>query len=209
MPQGEKHAAIYVRVSSAGQKHASQEPELKRWVEKADEPVTCFRDTFTGRTMDRPGFEKLMEAVRAGGVSKVVIWRLDRLGRTAKGLTQLFAELRQRKIDLVSLRDGFTLSTAAGRLTANILASMAEFETEVRAERVRASQAAAKAKGKTWGGSRNGWRYRSTQAKIPVILDLLAKGAPKAHIARAVGISRKTVYSILARHEGNRNGQGG
>jgi DNA invertase Pin-like site-specific DNA recombinase len=89
-------------------------------------------------------------------VSRVVDWRLDRLGRTAKGLTALFAELLELRVNLVSLRDSIDLNTPAGRLMANVLASVAQYETEVRAERVRAGQMIARANGKTWGGSKPG-----------------------------------------------------
>ncbi|NMD14362.1 MAG: recombinase family protein, partial [Caldisericales bacterium] len=65
-----------------------------------------------------------------GNVSQVVCWRLDRLGRMAKHLTALFADLQERKVNLVSLKDGLDLSTAAGRLMANMLASVAQFERE-------------------------------------------------------------------------------
>ena len=95
--------------------------------------------------------DKLVQAVRSGKVSRIVVWRLDRLGRTAKGLTALFAELLERRVNLVSLRDSIDLKTAAGRLMANVLASVAQYEMEVRAERVRAGQAVARANGKTWG----------------------------------------------------------
>src|SRR5262249_18021399 len=65
--------------------------------------------------MDRPGWSKLEADVRSGGVARVVCWRIDRLGRTAKWLTALFDELRQRRGNLVSLRDGVDLSTPAGQ----------------------------------------------------------------------------------------------
>ena len=88
------HTAIYVRVSSKSQDIASQEPDLKRWAEAhPDETVRWYRDKFTGKTMDRPGFAKLLADVAAGKVARVVVWRLDRLGRTAKGLTALFEDL--------------------------------------------------------------------------------------------------------------------
>ena len=103
--------------------------------------------------MERPGWQKLERDMAAGKVAKVVVWRLDRLGRTARGLTALFEELRNRKVGLVSVKDGLNLSTAAGRLLAHVLASVAQFENEVRSERIVAGQAAAREAGKTWGGS--------------------------------------------------------
>ena len=84
--------------------------------------------------MDRPAFKRLMEDVKTGKVKTIVVWRLDRLGRTAGGLTVPFDELNALKVNLVSLKDGLDLSTPAGTLMANVLASVAQYETEVRAD---------------------------------------------------------------------------
>src|SRR5689334_9756488 len=149
-----KVKAIYLRVSTKQQDQRSQEPDLKKWTAGQDEEIVWYRDQFTGKTMQRPGMERLLADMRAGKITSVVVWRLDRLGRTARGLTALFEELRERNVGLVSLKDGLDLSTPAGRLMANVLASVAAYETEVRAERVLAGQAAARAAGKRWGGSK-------------------------------------------------------
>src|SRR5690242_15899508 len=127
-----KHIAVYLRVSSKSQDAASQEAELKRWAATLTEPVKWYRDRFTGKTMDRPGFNQLEREIAMGNVSTLAVWRLDRLGRTAKGLTALFDDLVKRKVNVVSLKDGLDLSTPAGRLMANVLASVAAYETEVR-----------------------------------------------------------------------------
>ena len=95
-----------------------------------------------------------------------MVWRLDRLGRTTKGLCQLFDELRERKVDLVSLKDGFSLESPARRLHARILASVAEYETEIRHERVIAGQAVARRKGKKWGGSKKVWRWKVSDDQL-------------------------------------------
>jgi hypothetical protein len=115
------HAAIYSRVSSKRQDTRSQEPDLSNWVMSQNEPVQWYQDKFTGRTMERPGWLKLWREVEAGRVSTIVVWRLDRLGRTAAGLTKLFADLRNRGVNLISLKDGFDLKTPAGRLMATFL----------------------------------------------------------------------------------------
>ena len=136
-----RHIAIYARVSTRRQDTKSQEPDLKRWIDAyADVPVKWYRDKATGKNMDRPGWNRLEAAVDAGNVSALVVWRLDRLGRTASGLTALFEKLISKKVNLVSLRDGVDLSTAAGRLIANVLASVAAYENEVRSERIVAGQ---------------------------------------------------------------------
>lgn len=194
-----KHIAIYVRVSSRAQDHRSQLPDLQRWEQAhaEDQPVTWYRDKHTGKSMDRPGWKRLEAAIDAGKVSAVVVWRLDRLGRTASGLTALFEKLIARKVNLVSIKDGIDLSTPAGRLIANVLASVAAYETEVRAERILAGQAVARADGKRWGGSPKGRRLKVTQEQIEAIRRMHAEGQAKAAIARATGLSRPTVYGVL------------
>ena len=192
-----KHIAIYARVSSKRQDLASQLSDLERWAAAQNEPIRWYRDKFTGKTLDRPGWFRLQTAIERGDVSRVVVWRLDRLGRTAKGLTALFAELQDRKIGLVSLKDGIDLSTASGRMLANVLASVAQFETELRAERVRAGQATAKAAGKSIGGRKAGTRVRLTVEKERAVKRLHRAGTSIAEIARTLQLSRPTVYKAL------------
>ena len=192
-----KHVAIYVRVSGNGQDTKSQEPDLKRWAGAQEEPVKWYRDKATGKNMDRPGWQKLEAAIRKGQVSAVVVWRIDRLGRTAKGLTALFDDLRERKVNLISLKDGLDLSTPAGRLMANVLASVAQYETEVRGERVRAGQAVARAKGKRWGGSKPGVRKQVSDTQVRAIRQMKSEGETITNIAKALSLSRPTIYAIL------------
>jgi len=192
-----KHVAVYVRVSSKRQDLASQLPDLKRWASAQPEEVKFYRDKFTGKSMRRPGWEQLQTAIDRGEVSRVVCWRLDRLGRTAAGLTRLFADLQERKIGLVSLKDGIDLSTPAGRMLANVLASIAQFETEIRAERVLAGQAAAKAAGKSIGGRKTGTRVRLTVEKERAVKRLHKSGTSISEIARTLQLSRPTIYKAL------------
>jgi DNA invertase Pin-like site-specific DNA recombinase len=192
-----KLTAIYVRVSHRDQSHASQLPDLERWVNGNDGLVEWFRDTFTGRTMQRPGMNAMLDALHLGKLERIVVWRLDRLGRTTKGLCQLFDELRECGVNLVSLKDGFSLDSPAGRLHARILASVAEYETEVRAERVAAGQDVARRKGKKWGGSTKGWRWKVSDDQVKAINEMRAASKPIAQIARVTGLSRPTIYRIL------------
>lgn len=192
-----KHIAIYPRVSSKAQDIRSQLPDLERWAQAQDDPIIWYTDKVTGTNMDRPGWNKLEDAVRTGKVKTIVVWRLDRLGRTASGLTKLFDELRERKVNLVSIKDGLDLSTPAGRLMANVLASVAQYETEVRKERQAAGIAAAKAKGVSWGGSQAGVRKKVTPTQEKMIRRMKAENEPIAAIARAVKLSRPTIYSVL------------
>lgn len=194
-----KHIAIYVRVSSKKQNMRSQVPDLERWVEAQDATVKYYRDTFTGKTMSRPSWSKLETAMREGSVAAIVVWRLDRLGRTCKGLVGLFEELRERKVNLISLREHIDLATPAGRMMAQVVAAMAEYETEIRGERVLAGQAAARAQGKTWGGSKPGVPKKVTPAMVKTVRMLMKDGETIVAISKAVGLSRPTIYKLLAK----------
>ena len=148
--------------------------------------------------MNRPGFNRLLAEIRVGKIDTVVIWRLDRLGRTARGLTDLFEEFATRKANLVSLKDGLDLKTSAGRLMANVLASVAQYETEVRAERVLAGLAVARERGVRLGrptGIRT--RIKVTDEQATMARRLKAEGQGVSAISRATGLSRPTVYSLL------------
>lgn len=105
--------------------------------------------------------------------------------------------LQSKRINFVSVRDGIDLVTPAGRLIANVLASVAEYENEVRGERVRAGQSAARAAGKRWGGSIKGRRLKVTDEAVATIQRMSAEGASKAAMARATGLSRPTIYAVL------------
>jgi DNA invertase Pin-like site-specific DNA recombinase len=192
-----RHIAIYLRVSTKRQDTRSQEPDLKRWADAQEVPVKWYRDKCTGTKMNRPAWNNLQDAIRMGKVLTVVVWRIDRLGRTAKGLTALFDELRQRKVNLVSIRDGLDLNTAAGRLMANVLAGVAQFETELRGERVLAGQVIARKSGKRWGGSKPGVRKKVTPVQEKMIRRMKHERESIVEIARAVGLSRPTIYSVL------------
>lgn len=198
-----KDVGIYVRVSSKSQDLASQLPDLERWAKAQDGEATWYKDKATGKTMERPAWTRLEADYRAGKVGTIVVWRIDRLGRTARGLTALFEDLQQRSVNLVSLRDGLDLATPAGRLMAHVLASVAQYETEVRSERQTAGIAAAQARGVQFGRRKlaegeRGKRVKVTDEQLAMVKRLASEGTPKAAIARATGLSRPTIYSVLA-----------
>jgi DNA invertase Pin-like site-specific DNA recombinase len=195
-----RHTAVYLRTSTARQDLRSQRAELERWVGAfaADDQVEWYTDQESGTTMERPAWRRLEAAMRAGEVARVVVWRLDRLGRTSSGLTALFDELRRLSIPLVSMREGFDLATPGGAMVATILGSVAQYETEVRRERQAAGIAAAKAQGKTWGGRQAGQRYKVTKEIARQIRRMKTAGEAVAAIARVCQVSRPTVYAVLA-----------
>jgi DNA invertase Pin-like site-specific DNA recombinase len=193
----EASVAIYVRVSSKSQDTKSQERELEAWAKGREKELAWYKDKQTGTVMERPGLDRLLRDVRSRKITKVVVWRLDRLGRTARGLLELLEELQHLGVGFLSLREGFELGTPAGRLMAGVLASVAAYETEVRKERQMAGIAKAKAEGKSWGGSVAGTRRRISPDTRALVRKLKRQGKTVALIGRLVGISRKTVYSVL------------
>ena len=194
--------AIYLRVSSSQQDTRSQEHDLSSWVSAEQQrgvAVEWFRDKATGTNFDRADWRRLETAISTGRISRLIVWRLDRLGRTAAETISLLDRLEQMKIGFLSIRDGFDPSTPAGRLQRNILASVAQFESEVRKERQMAGIAAAKCAGKKWGGRKAGCRITLTVEKEILCRTLKTNGESVASIARNLGLSRKTVYEALRR----------
>jgi DNA invertase Pin-like site-specific DNA recombinase len=184
--------AYYYRASSKSQDLRSQEPDMKAHAASVPDAV-FYRDRFTGKTLERPGWNRLWHDVQAGKVNRIIVWRLDRLGRTVSGLSRLFEELQQRRVGLVSIRDGLDLNTAAGRLMAHVLASVAAYELEVRTERQRAGIEAARAEhgGRCpWGGRKAGTRVKVTEEVERVIRERSAAGDSVTSIARVCDLSR-------------------
>ncbi len=193
-----KPTAIYVRVSSRKQTERSQLPALKKWEQGLGVKAVWYWDKFTGTSMERPGFDRLLDDVRAGKVGTIVVWRLDRLGRTMGKLVMLYEDLQALGVSLISLTERFDLFGPAGKIIYAVTMAYAELENEVRTERVMAGQAAARAEGKRWGGSPKGYRYKVNAEQFRVVKRLKAEGASVSAIARATSLSRPTVYSIIA-----------
>jgi|SRR5688572_681238 len=208
--------AIYKRVSSKQQDTKSQSDELdvyRKQLEAKGEGVKEFVDKFTGKTLERPGWKKLWADVCAGKINRIVIWRLDRLGRTVSGLSNLFEELNERGVDLVSIRDCLSLRTAAGRLMAHVLASVACYETEVRSERQRAGISVVQKslqdgtarhqdgtpRTRYGSGRRLGQAVKVNAEVVSTVKALRKMGKPIAEIARVTSLSRPTVYAVLER----------
>jgi DNA invertase Pin-like site-specific DNA recombinase len=140
--------AGYARVSTKDQTVDLQVDALKK--------AGCtkvYTEVMNGSRAERPILSKVLEHLRAGDV--LVIWKLDRLGRSLKHLIEVVNELMSRKIGLKSLNDPIDTTTPQGRLIFNLFASLSEFERDVIRERTQAGLSAARARGRT-GGSPKG-----------------------------------------------------
>jgi DNA invertase Pin-like site-specific DNA recombinase len=134
----------YARVSTADQNLDLQHDALARvGVEKV------FEDKASGARDDRPGLRDALSHCRPGDV--LVVYKLDRLGRTMRGLVELVADLAQRKIEFRSLSDGIDTTTTMGRFTFHLLGAIAEMERDLIRERTNAGLAAARARGRKGG----------------------------------------------------------
>lgn len=198
-----KITAIYVRVSSSPQSTRSQQPDLKKYLAAYTDKKTKVRwyiDKMSGKTMDRPSWNKIQKLIDNNRIERLIVWRIDRLGRTARGLTKLFDELNQHKVKFISVKEGIDLSTCSGRLIANVMASVANYEVEVSGERIRAGQKAAKDSGKRWGGSKKGRLNTISKFQAKAVLKMKADNEKISRIATTLNMNRTSIYRVIKRH---------
>ncbi|MHB1950135.1 MAG: recombinase family protein [Acidiferrobacteraceae bacterium] len=189
--------AVYIRVSSVDQNTASQESEINQWLERQQiDPADIIRyidQGESGTTMKRPQLDRLLKDVNSGHIARIVIWRLDRLARLCAGLTALLETLSNLNVALISIREGFDITTPTGRMIANVLASVAQFETEVRRERQMAGIAEARKRG-VYRGRKPG----STKRPSVRALNLWNRGLSASEISKILGVCPRTVWNYIA-----------
>ena len=153
-----------------------------------------FKDIISGAKAQRPALTKMLEQARKGDI--IVVWKLDRLGRSLKHLVELISMFIDKGIGFKSLNDNIDTTTAQGRLIFNIFASLAEFERDLISERTKAGLEAARARGKK-GGRPKGL---SKQAKLTAMACETLYNERKlsiSEICSQLNISRNTLYSYL------------
>lgn len=179
----------YARVSTAEQ---DLTPQLVALSEAGCEKV--FSDKASGAKADRAGLADALSHARKGDV--LVVWKLDRLGRTMKGLVDLAAELAERGIGLRSITDGIDAGGTAGKLVFHIMAAMAEMERDLIRERTTAALLIAKRDGRVGGR-----KTVMTPKRIQAARKLLASGMTAREIAPTIGVSVATLYRHLPASE--------
>jgi DNA invertase Pin-like site-specific DNA recombinase len=185
-------AGLYARVSTADQQTLPlQITAMTEYAERRGWTVVTAIQDVNGGTKQRPKREELIQMARRRHLDVIVVWRLDRWGRSLSDVLQSLQELRALKVDFVSLTEGLDFTTPAGRAMAAMLGIFAEFERDVLRERVRAGLAHAKAKGKTLG------RPATASKKADEIQQLFAEGLNKNQIAKRLHIGRGSVYRAL------------
>jgi len=172
----------YARVSTTDQNLDLQVDALTK--------VGCekiFDDKISGTRADRPGLARAMELLRKDDT--LVVWKLDRLGRSVKNLVDLVADLQKQGIHFKSLTDSIDTGTSSGRFFFHVMASLAEMERELTAERTRAGLEVARQLGRKGGRKR-----QMTESKIESAKKLLANGIPPRDVAANLGVSVPTLY---------------
>ena len=180
------HSLGYARISTVDQNPQLQLDELAA--------AGCFRtfvDQASGALDERRELANVLDHLRPGDT--LVVWRLDRLGRSLRHLIDLMAELERRGVGLRSLHESIDTTTAGGKLVFHIFGAMAEFERDLLRERTMAGLAAARARG------RKGGRPRVMDAKkVARARDLYAEGSlTVAEIAAGLKVSRSSIYRYL------------
>ena len=160
-----KNVVIYGRTSMADQNAETQMLAAREYCARMDMSVTAeyVDNGWSGKDPKRPEFERLMAAIRAGEVKCVVVYKLDRIGRSLKHLLNLFEEFKNRGIDFVSITQNINTATPEGRLFWGMLAIFSEFEREMIVARTNAGLARARREGKILGrpkGSKDRKRRR-------------------------------------------------
>jgi DNA invertase Pin-like site-specific DNA recombinase len=149
-----------------------------------------FTDKASAAKGDRPGLAEAVSHLRSGDV--LVISKLDRLGRTVKGLVDFVADLQGRGVQFRSLTDGIDTTTPAGRFFFHVMVSLAQMERELMAERTRAGRDAARRRGRVGGRKR-----RMTPGKVESALELLNSGMSPREVAQNLGVSIPISYRWL------------
>lgn len=146
-----------------------------------------FEDKISGSRAERPGLAKALDMLREGDT--LVVWKLDRLGRSVKHLVDLVGALHQRGVQFKSLTDAIDTTTPSGRFFFHVMASLAEMERELTVERTRAGLQVARQLGRIGGRKR-----QMTDSKIVSARKLLASGVPPRDVAQNLGVSVPTLY---------------
>jgi DNA invertase Pin-like site-specific DNA recombinase len=185
--------ALYGRVSTAnhGQDVNMQLRELQEYAgRRGFEVVGEYTDVASGAKDSRPELNRLMAEAAQRQFDAVLVWKLDRFGRSLKHLVNALAEFEALGIAFISLKDNLDLTTPAGRLMFQIIGAMAEFEKSLIQERVRAGLRNARAKGRQLGRP-------TVEADSAILCRLRAQGLSMAAIARQLGVSVGTVHNRL------------
>ena len=187
--------AIYARVSSETQDYEMRLQELQALADRSGyEVVEIYAEKISGAkaNADRPELKRLMKDARWRRFQKVLVWSVDRLGRSMKNLVDVLTELRDLKIDILAHRQGIDTGTQMGAMMFSFISIFSEFETNLRRERQMLGIQKARAAGKTWGG-----RQATSDEKLEKIRTMTRKGFTVRDICKKLRVSPNTIYAAM------------
>lgn len=179
----------YARVSREEQDLTLQVESLKK-----HGCAKIFEEKISGKISDRPALVDALSHLREGDT--LIVWKLDRLGRTVKSLITLVKELEDKGIGFRSLTDNIDTSTPSGRFFFHIMASLAQMERELIAERTKAGLEIARKLGRVGGRKR-----KMTKGKINAATNLFKQGMPAKDVASSIEVSIATLYKWIPAEE--------
>lgn len=179
------HLLGYARVSTA-----EQDPALQLDALTAAGCARSYVDHASGTLANRPQLDKLLEALLPSDT--IVVWKLDRLGRSLSHLLTTVTDLGARGVGFRSLTEGIDTTTPSGRLMFSLLGALAEFERDLIRERTMAGLEAARSRGKSPGRP-----TVMTADRIDTARTMLTAGTPISRIASTLGVGRGSIYRAL------------
>ena len=147
-------------------------------------------DELSGAKAARPGLQQAMDSLREGDV--LMVWRLDRLGRSLRNLLELVEKLKERKVGFRSLQESMDTSTSGGNLIFQVFGALAEFERNIIRDRTNAGLAAARARGRTGGRPK-----KLDEQQRELVIRLYKERIPVPEILKTVKISKGTLYKYV------------
>jgi putative DNA-invertase from lambdoid prophage Rac len=185
-------AGLYARVSTHDQQTIGLQAEaMSAYIKNRGWVATKRIEDIGSGAKGRPGRESVLVAARRREIDVIIVWRLDRWGRSVADLMTTLGELLDLGVGFVSLTEALDLTTPSGRAMAGMLAIFAEFEREILRERVKAGIAQARKEGRAHG------RPKTASLKSEEVLRLKAERVSHSEIARRLGIGRTSVRRIL------------
>jgi DNA invertase Pin-like site-specific DNA recombinase len=187
-----KRVALYARVSTLdkGQDPETQLVQLRQYAQARNfEVITEFIDYASGTSEDRTQYKLMMAAVKKRKIDVVLVWRYDRFARSTQALVNALKEFQSLGIDFISYQENIDTTTPTGELIFHVMASLAQFESSLISQRVKAGMARAKAQGKHIARPPIAKEF---QAKI---IELQQEGVSMNKISKTLGIAYGTVYN--------------
>lgn len=193
-------AVIYARVSTKDQTNETQIEKCKNYLEMNNtKPIEIYQDTISGMKSTRPDLDRMMQHMREGYFDTIIVYKVDRMGRSLEHLIHILEELKNRHVRLISITQGIDTETTTGKLFYGIVSAFSEFERELISERTQERINRLKAEGKKLG--RKPKIDPNTQigkANITRVNNLLNEnpGISIRKISQITGLSRTTVHRI-------------